>query len=517
MPFGLINASNTFMRLMNHVLRAYIGHFVVVYFDDILIYSKSLEEHVEHLRKVLEVLRKETLYANLKKCTFGTDNLVFLGFVVSADGIKVDEEKVKAIKDWPSLKSVGEVRSFHGLAGFYRRIGIGAVRMQEKRPIAFFSEKLGGATLNYPTYDKELYALVRALQTWQHYLWPKEFAIHTDHKYVLLNSLETKLLGFEHIKSLYPTDADFKDIYASCEKFGSGKYYRVDDFLFYESRLCVPNSSIRDLFVKEAHAGGLMGHFSVAKTLSTVQEHFYWPHMKKDIEKACESCVIASKLRLRNNPTGFNPISPLDLMPLPLSEKVSLDGKKKAELVKQIHEKACINIDNKTKYYTKHANKGRKEVVFEEGDMVWIYLRKDRFPNERKYKLMPRIDGPFKIIKKINNNAYQLNLQEDTDLRSNPFQVGEENMIMAGLGTEEANREEGELEPEVTEAKEGDKEQLEPEEVNGEEDHDLYLPPGPMTRSKAIKFKQAFHKLLHSIQGNLKCANPTTLIVIQTT
>ncbi|KAL9299045.1 putative nucleotidyltransferase, Ribonuclease H [Arabidopsis thaliana] len=106
---------------MNHVLRAFIGIFVIVYFDDILVYSESLREHIEHLDSVLNVLRKEELYANLKKCTFCTDNLVFLGFVVSADGVKVDEEKVKAIRDWPSPKTVGEVRSFHGLAGFYRR------------------------------------------------------------------------------------------------------------------------------------------------------------------------------------------------------------------------------------------------------------------------------------------------------------------------------------------------------------------------------------------------------------
>ncbi|KAL1189304.1 RNA-directed DNA polymerase-like protein [Cardamine amara subsp. amara] len=121
MPFGLTNASSTFMRLMNHVLRAYIGLFVVVYFDDILIYSRSLDEHTEHVKMVLDTLRKETLFANFKKCTFCTDNVVFLGFVVSADGIKVDEAKVKAIKEWPSPKTVGEVRSFHGLDGFYRR------------------------------------------------------------------------------------------------------------------------------------------------------------------------------------------------------------------------------------------------------------------------------------------------------------------------------------------------------------------------------------------------------------
>jgi hypothetical protein len=228
MPFGLTNAPSTFMRLMNHALRAFLGRFVVVYFDDILVYSKSLDEHIGHLHCVLDVLRKEKLYANLKKCSFCLDKVVFLGYVVSTKGIAVDEEKVKAIKEWPTTKSITEVRSFHGLTSFYRRfvkdfstlaaplteivkksvgfkwgseqdhafleikerlcgapllalpdfsrtfeiecdalrIGIGAILMQEKRPIAYFSEKLNEAALNYPTYDNELYALVRALETW---------------------------------------------------------------------------------------------------------------------------------------------------------------------------------------------------------------------------------------------------------------------------------------------------------------------------------------------------------------
>ncbi|KAL1191707.1 putative mitochondrial protein [Cardamine amara subsp. amara] len=430
MPFGLTNAPSTFMRLMNHVLRSFLGIFVVVYFDDILVYSKNLEEHVNHLEAVLMVLRKDELYANLKKCTFCTDNLVFLDFVISADGIKVDEEKVRAVREWPSPKTVGEVRSFHGLAGFYRRfvknfstiaatltevikknvgfkwekaqeeafqalkdkltnapllslpnflktfeiecdasgVGIGAVLMQEKKPIAYFSEKLGGATLNYPTYDKELYALVRALQTWQHYLWPKKFVIHTDHeclkhlkgqqklkkrharwvefietfpyvikykqgnenivadalsrRYALISTLDAKLLGFEQLKDLYQTDTDFQEIFKSSEKFAVGKYFRHDGFLFYENRLCLPNCSVRDLLVREAHGGGLMGHFGIAKTLKVMQEHFYWPQMKRDVERICGRCVTCKQAKSKVQSQGM--YTPLPIPDHPWTD-ISMD------------------------------------------------------------------------------------------------------------------------------------------------------------------------------------------------
>ena len=173
--------------------------------------------------------------------------------------------------------------------------GIGAVLMQGGRPIAYFSKKLSGAALNYPTYDKELYALVQALDTWQHYLWPKEFVIHTDHeslkdlkgqhklyrrharwvefietfpyviwykqgkenvvadalsrRYALLSTLDAKVLSFEHIKDLYSSDHDFSDVYQSCEQSAFGKYFRHEGYLLQENKLCLPNCSLRELLV----------------------------------------------------------------------------------------------------------------------------------------------------------------------------------------------------------------------------------------------------------------------------
>jgi hypothetical protein len=120
MPFGLTNASSMFIRLMNEVLREFIGKIVVVYLDDILIFSKTKAEHLKHLAIVMRRLQQEKLLVNMKKCSFMKTELIYLGFVISTNELKMDPEKVEVIKNWPSPRNVFEVRSFHGLASFYR-------------------------------------------------------------------------------------------------------------------------------------------------------------------------------------------------------------------------------------------------------------------------------------------------------------------------------------------------------------------------------------------------------------
>lgn len=120
MPFGLTNAPATFNRLMTEVFRQHLDDFVLVFFDDILVYSKTTEEHQQHVRQILELLRQNQLYAKRSKCTFFTEKVDYLGFIISKDGVSTDPSKIEAVVAWPIPKSVREVRGFLGLTGWYR-------------------------------------------------------------------------------------------------------------------------------------------------------------------------------------------------------------------------------------------------------------------------------------------------------------------------------------------------------------------------------------------------------------
>jgi hypothetical protein len=119
MPFGLTNAPTTFMWMMDDILRPFTNSFVVVYLDDILIFNKTWEEHLEHIQQVLGTLRQHKLYANLEKCSFGMQRIQYLGYIVDEQGVHVDPTKIQVIRDWLAPKTMTELHSFLGLANFY--------------------------------------------------------------------------------------------------------------------------------------------------------------------------------------------------------------------------------------------------------------------------------------------------------------------------------------------------------------------------------------------------------------
>ncbi|PRQ55983.1 putative nucleotidyltransferase, Ribonuclease H [Rosa chinensis] len=160
MPFGLSNAPSTFMRLMNHILKSFIGQFVVVYFDDILIYSKDQSSHLRHLQQVMQMLREEKLFVNLKKCEFLTSQLIFLGYVISCNGITMDPTKVEAIVNWPIPATLHDIRSFHGLASFYQRFIKGFSTI-----IAPITECLKGGRFQWKTKAQQSFELIKKKMT----------------------------------------------------------------------------------------------------------------------------------------------------------------------------------------------------------------------------------------------------------------------------------------------------------------------------------------------------------------
>ncbi|GJW27176.1 putative reverse transcriptase domain-containing protein [Tanacetum coccineum] len=262
------------MDLMNWVCKPYLDKFVIVFIDDILIYSKNKQEHEEHLKLILELLKKEELYAKFSKCEFWIPKVQFLGHVIDSQGIHVDPAKIESIKDWASPKSPTEIRQFLGLAGYYRRFiegfskiaksmtkltqkgvkfdwgdkqeaafqllkqklcsapilalpegsedfvvycdashkGLGVVLMQREKVISYASRQLKIHEKNYTTHDLELGSVVFSLKLWRHYLYGTKCTVFTDHKSLqhILNQKELNMRQRRWLELLSDYDCEIR-------------------------------------------------------------------------------------------------------------------------------------------------------------------------------------------------------------------------------------------------------------------------------------------------------------------
>ncbi|GJT27359.1 putative reverse transcriptase domain-containing protein [Tanacetum coccineum] len=274
MPFGLTNAPAVFMDLMNRVCKPYLDKFVIVFIDDILIYSKNKQEHEDHLNLILELLKKEELYAKFSKCEFWIPKVQFLGHVIDSEGIHVDPAKIESIKDWASPKSPTKIHQFLGLVGYYRRFiegfskidkqmtkltqkkfkfvwgdkqeaafqllkqklcsapilalsegskdfiaycdaskkGLGAVLMQREKVISYASRQLKIHEKNYTTHDLELGTVVFTLKIWRHYLYETKCIVFTDHKSLqhILDQKELNMRQRRWLELLSDYDCDIR-------------------------------------------------------------------------------------------------------------------------------------------------------------------------------------------------------------------------------------------------------------------------------------------------------------------
>lgn len=270
MPFGLSNAPGTFQALMNRIFGKYLRKFILVFFDDILIFSKSLEEHKEHLEIVLALLRQHQLFAKLSKCAFAVHKVEYLGHVISGQGVSTDPSKIQAIADWNTPDSATKLRSFLGLAGYYRRFikdygvicrplhdllkkgkflwterqqtafetlknalitapvlalpnfslpfiletdasgtGIGAVILQEGRAVAYYSSALCPRNAALSTYEKEALAIVEALKRWRHYFLGSKLVIKTDQQSLKFITEQKISEGIQHKLLMKLLEFDF--------------------------------------------------------------------------------------------------------------------------------------------------------------------------------------------------------------------------------------------------------------------------------------------------------------------
>ncbi|GBG84348.1 hypothetical protein CBR_g38319 [Chara braunii] len=397
MPFGLCNAPSTFQHAMNRIIHDYLDKFVVVYLDDILIFSRSAEEHAEHVDKVLSLLRQHKYKINSEKCEFGRTRILYLGHEVSADGIRPEDAKVASIP----FKRLKHALTHHEVLMVpdpqrpfvvttdASQYGIGAVLAQQEgkklRQIEYMSKKMPSKKLAKSTYERELYTLYKALVHWRHYLLGRFFYLRTDHQTLkwiktqpvlsdalkrwieVIDQYDFKLdyLKGEYNKVAHALSRRADYLGALISEFGlSEDVTRLLDEAYKEDpitmdiinklqaeagfkRLVVPSGeTLRSLFLGECHDA--MGHLGYKKTSVNLVQRFWWPNMLDDVKKYVETCQVCQ----RDKPRTQAPLGLLKPLPIPAGpgQSISMDFMDILVTSKNGKRHIFVIVDRFTKY-----------------------------------------------------------------------------------------------------------------------------------------------------------------------
>ncbi|GJW48214.1 putative reverse transcriptase domain-containing protein [Tanacetum coccineum] len=269
MPFGLTNAPAVFMDLMNRVCKPYLDKFVIVFIDDILIYSKDKKEHEEHLKAILELLKKEKLYAKFSKCEFWIPKVQFLGHVIDSRGIHVDPAKIESIKDWASPKTPTEIRQFLGLAGYYRRFIEGFSKIAKS--MTKLTQK--GVKFDWGEKEENAFQLIKQKLCSAPILalpeGSEDFVVYCDASHKGLGAV---LMQREKVIA-----------YASRQLKIHEKNYTTHDLELGSEKLCLAIDSKVRVIMHESHKSKYSIHPGSEKMYQDMKKLYWWPNMKADI------------------------------------------------------------------------------------------------------------------------------------------------------------------------------------------------------------------------------------------
>ncbi|KAH9649300.1 hypothetical protein KPL70_025934 [Citrus sinensis] len=387
------------------------------------------------------------------------------GFVVSAQGIQVNEEKVRAIQEWSSPTSASQIES--ATLWLIHPLPIPSA------PWTDISMDFVLGLLRSRQGKDSIFVVVDRFSKMAHFIPCHK----TDDASNVADLFFREIVRLHGMTRTIVSDRDAK--FLSC--FWKTLWVKLETKLLF-STTCHPQTDGQTEVVN--------------RTLSTLLRAI----IKKNI-KTWEDCLplvefaynrsvhSATKYSPFEIVYGFYPLIPLDLTPLPVSEHVNLDGKKKAEIVKQIHGRTKFNIEWRIEQYAKQANKWRHKLVFEPGNWVWLHMRKERFSERRDSKLLPRVDGPFQVLERINDNAYKLDLPGEYNV-SATFNVSDLSSFDVGddLRTNPLQEEGNDEIKDKTITSTWDKAYSDP----------IQVPVRPVTRARVKKFKEALNGLIQA-------------------